>query len=432
MTSRSEGSQPPPSAVDLPVPLWRNRSYLLLVGGQAISEVGTQVSDLAYILLILALTHSPAQVGLVGALELLPVLLLSLHAGALIDRWDRKRVMIFCDTGRALCLASMVVALALGRLTLLQIYLVALSESTLSVFFDLAERACLRNVVPREQLPAASAQNQTITYTSALVGPTLSGVLYSVGQAFPFLTDALSYLASVLSLLWIKTPFQQQRQPASHALWGDIKEGFLWLKSQPLLRFMTLMIGGLNLTAVGMSLIVVILAQQLHASAFALGLILAIGSVGGIVGGMVGPFFVKRFRYGQVISLVCWCTALILPLFALASNLVVLTIVLTLYLIWGRIMSVMNFNYRTALTPDAMQGRVLGISSLIVRGSLPIGIALTGLLLQRFGGVLTVLIFAVYRLLVALSVTLNPHVRHAPLLSELQKSTEKEGTGSFQ
>jgi len=86
-------------------------------------------------------------------------------------------------------------------------------------------------------------------------------------------------------------------------------------------------------------------------------------------------------------------------------------------------MGVMNFNYRTALTPDAMQGPVLGISSLIVRGSLPIGIALTGLLLQQFGGILTVLVFTVYRLLVALIVTLNPHVRRAPRLLELQASS---------
>ncbi len=174
-------------SISIPIPLWRNRSYLLLVGGQAISEVGTEVSALAYTLLILALTHSPAQVGLVGVLELLPVLLLSLHAGALIDRWDRKRVMILCGIGRAICLASVVLALALGRLTIVQIYLVALSEATLSVFFNHAERACLRNVVPREQLSTASAQNQTITYTSAFIGPTVSGALYTVGQVFPFL-----------------------------------------------------------------------------------------------------------------------------------------------------------------------------------------------------------------------------------------------------
>ena len=185
---------------------------------------------------------------------------------------------------------------------------------------------------------------------------------------------------------------------------------------------MTLMIGGLNLTATGMSLIVVILAQQQRASSFAIGVILAVGSVGGIVGATFASFLLKRLKYGQGISLVCWCNALILPLFALAPNLLILALVLTLYLIWGYIMGVFNFTYRTALTPDAMQGRVLGISSLVVRGSVPVGLALTGLLLQRFGAVPTVVIFAVYRVFLALIVTFNPHVRKAPFLNEIHAS----------
>lgn len=288
MTQEREGSRQSRPIDGSPVPLWRNRDYLLLVGGQAISDAGSEVSDLAYILLILAITGSPAQVGIVGALELLPVLALSLYAGTIIDRLDRKRVMIVCDAARALCLSSIVIALAIGRLTIVQIYLVALIESSFSVFFDIADRACLRNVVPREQLPAASAQNQAITY-------------------------------------------------------------------------------------------------------------------------------------GQGIGAVCWCTALILPLFAPAPNLLVLAAILTLYLVWGRMMGVFNFSYRTALTPDAMQGRVIGIPSLIVRGALPVGIALTGALIQTLGVVPTVLIFTAYRVLIALLVTLNPHVRKAPPLAKIQE-----------
>src|SRR5438046_422751 len=99
--------------------------------------MGTEVSDLAYILLVLALTGSPAQVGFVGALEAAPVLLLSMPAGALIDRWDRRRVMIFCDMARALILVSIPVAFATGHLTLVQIYITALLEPTFGVFFDL-------------------------------------------------------------------------------------------------------------------------------------------------------------------------------------------------------------------------------------------------------------------------------------------------------
>jgi MFS family permease len=86
--------------------LWRNRDYILLLSGQTVSSIGTGVSELAFPLLILALTGSPAQAGFAGALRLLPYVILTLPVGVLVDRWDRKRVMIFCDTGRALSMAS--------------------------------------------------------------------------------------------------------------------------------------------------------------------------------------------------------------------------------------------------------------------------------------------------------------------------------------
>lgn len=394
--------------------LWRNRDYLFLVSGQAISSMGTEVSDLAYILLVLALTNSPSQVGFVGALEAAPVLILSMPAGALIDRWDRKRVMIVCDVARAIILASIPLAFAIGHLTLIQIYITALLEPTCGVFFDLAERACLPQMVPREQLPSVSSQNQAIGYTAALLGPTLSGALYSVGRLFPFLVDAISYLVSVVSLLFIKTPFQEERRTAPQKLRVEIKEGFLWLWHHPLLRFMTLLVGSLNLTVAGIYLVMVVLAQNLHASAFTIGLIFGVGSIGGIAGAFVGPFIQKRLSYGQAIIGICWLTALIWPLLALAPNLLVLTLFFALYLIWGRIMSVVNFSYRMALTPDEMRGRSSGIGNLLVRGSLPIGIALTGILIQNIGVVTTVFIISGCRVLIALAATLNAHVRNAP------------------
>src|SRR5215470_4790037 len=122
--------------VKRPTPLWRNRDYVLLLSGQLVSSVGTQVSMLAFPLLVLAITHSPAQAGIVAALRGLPYALFILPAGALIDRWDRKRVMILCDTGRALALGSIPLALALGQLTLVQLYLVSLIEGTLFIFFS--------------------------------------------------------------------------------------------------------------------------------------------------------------------------------------------------------------------------------------------------------------------------------------------------------
>src|SRR5712692_1444544 len=109
----------------LRVPLWRNRDYMLLWSGQTVSLVGTVISQTAFPLLVWDLTHSAAQVGLVGGLGTLPYVLLSLLVGALIDRWDRKRVMILCDIGRALAVLSVPIALWLDALTLWQLYGVA-------------------------------------------------------------------------------------------------------------------------------------------------------------------------------------------------------------------------------------------------------------------------------------------------------------------
>src|SRR5438132_6260004 len=192
-------------------PLWFNRDYMLLWSGQIVSNIGTQVSQLAFPLLILALTGSAAQAGFAGALRALPYVIFSLPAGALIDRWDRKRTIILCDTGRALSLASIPVALVTGHLTIIQLYLVSLIEGTLFVFFNIAEAACLPRVAPKEQLPAATAQNMATDGVTTLIGPSLGGALYTAGRLLPFVADAISYTISVISLLFIKVKFQKER-----------------------------------------------------------------------------------------------------------------------------------------------------------------------------------------------------------------------------
>ncbi len=234
-----------------PASLWRNRNYLLLWSGQVVSSVGTQVSQLAFPLLVLLLTHSAAQAGFTGALRALPYLLFGLPAGALIDRWDRKHVMIFCDAVRALCLASIPLAFALGRLSIIQIYLVSLVEGTLFVFFDIAETSCLPNVVEREQLPAAVAQNQATQGITSLLGPPIGGLLYGVSLLLPFVVDAVSYLVSVVSLCWIRSKFQQKRAIARRRLDREVREGLAWFWRQPMLRVMAVLSCGVNLVVAG-------------------------------------------------------------------------------------------------------------------------------------------------------------------------------------
>ncbi len=157
-------AEPVPSTPRKPRRLWRNRDYMLLWSGQAVSSIGTQVSTIAFPFLVLAMTGSATQAGLMGAVRAVPYLIFSLPAGALIDRWNRKRVMIICDTGRALALGSIPAALLLAQLTLLQLYIVSAVEGTLFVFFNLAEVAAYRGSCrrsncqrPRRRTPPPTA-----------------------------------------------------------------------------------------------------------------------------------------------------------------------------------------------------------------------------------------------------------------------------------
>ncbi len=158
-------------------PLWRNRNFLLLWSGQTVSTLGTNVSTLALPLLVLALTHSPAQAGLLTAMRLLPYLLFSLPAGALIDRWNRKAVMIRCDLVRWLALGSVPLAFSIGYLTLIHLYIVAFLEGTAYVFFSIAQIAALPQVVSSAHLPQAYALDTTTEYIGTLLGPSLGGFI---------------------------------------------------------------------------------------------------------------------------------------------------------------------------------------------------------------------------------------------------------------
>lgn len=403
-----------------PKSLWLNLDYMLLWSGQMVSNVGTQVSTLAFPLLILALTNSPAQAGFAGALRALPYLIFSLPAGALIDRWDRKRVMILCDTGRALSMASIPVALMLGHLTILQLYLVSLIEGTLFVFFNIAEAACLPRVVPKEQLPAATAQNMATDGITVLLGPSLGGALYSAGRLLPFVADAVSYAVSVISLFFIKVKFQKERVAARRNLGIEIQEGLSWLWHQPLIRFIAILTGGGNLINSGYVLIIIVLAQQQHASSFTIGLIFAVGGIGGIIGALIATSLQKRLSFGQAIIGTSWIFALFIPLYAIAPNPLMLGIITAATFVAGPVYNVVQFSYRSAIIPDELQGRVNSVFRLIAFGGQPLGLALTGLLIQNIGVIPTILVDAAGMVILAVAATVNTHVRNAKPLSEIE------------
>jgi MFS family permease len=395
-------------------PLWRNRDYLLLIGGQGVSAVGSQISLVAFPLLIFALTRSPAQTGLMASLRSLPYALFTLPAGALVDRWNRKQLMILCDTGRALALGSIPLALLLGHLTYLQLYVVSLLEGTMFVFFTLAESASLPRVVTPEQLSTATGQNEVLTSLSGLLGPALGPILYGLGRSVPFLTDAISYAVSVVSLLFIKTRFQGERDVehrTSLHLWTEIKEGVAWLWHNPLMRFIAVLTFGLITPCYGYVLILILLAQNMHASNVTLGLIFAGGGIGSVIGALVaGPLY-RRFGFARVLVGSAWLWAVLWLLYAFAPDPIILGAVNAVSFTVVPIYTVVQYSYRLAAIPDHLQGRVNSVFRLIAFSGQPLGIAVTGFLLQAIGPVYTVLVLFLPQGVLCVAATFNKHLR---------------------
>lgn len=279
--------------------LFRNRDYLLLWGGQVISTLGSTASWVVYPLLILALTASPEAAGVAGALRALPYLVLSLPAGALIDRWDRKRVMIACDAGRALAVASIPLAIAFDALTLVQIYAAALIEGSLFVLFNMAEVAALPRVVATAELPQAAAQNEAGFAAASIAGPSIGTALYQwPGRGAPFVADAVSYVVSVLSLLAIRAPFRDATASVRRDLAAEIVERLAWLWRNRLVRYIAFLTGGYNLVNAALPLVLIVLAKDLGAGDAAIGIMFSASGVGGVAGSLVGGQVQRRFSFG--------------------------------------------------------------------------------------------------------------------------------------
>ncbi len=396
-----------------PSPLWRNRDFLLLWTGQVVSTIGTRVSGLAYPLIVLAITGSAAQAGLVAAAQTAPFLIWFLPAGALVDRWPRKRIMLAADAGRAVALASVAVAVLLGRIMIGYLIVVAFVEGTLYVFFLLAETAALPYVVPRPQLPAAVAQNQARDQGASLIGQPLGGFLFGLGHAMPFAVDAVSYLVGVAMTAPIRRSLEEERPPERRHLLAEISEGVRWLWDQHLLRALVAIAAVGNLAFSALSLTIIVRAKDLGASPASIGVLLGLFGAGAIAGALAAPA-VQRLVPPNVILLgaLWWWVAQMVAL-ALAPTVFLLGAVYTVGALMGPIFQTTSAAYRYALTPDRLQGRVYGVSRMIGWCTVPLGAFLGGISLQTLGAVPTFAALATCLAIVAAASTASQQIRRA-------------------
>jgi MFS family permease len=282
-----------------PAALRANRDFVLLWMGEASSRLGFQVALVGYPLLVLALTGSAVKAGLVGFARMLPWFLFSLPAGALIDRLNRKQVMVVSDLGACLALLSIPVAVWMGGLSLAQIIIVAFLEGGFLVFFSIAETGALRSVVPAEQLSDAIAANDARAYAAYVAGSPLGGVLFGLGRALPFLVDAVSYLVSLLLVLATSKEFQETRTRPGQRLRAEVAEGARWLWAQPFLRAALLLVAGSNFVFAAVTLAAIVVAREQGASPALIGVMLAFVGVGGLLGALAAPWLRRRISPAQ-------------------------------------------------------------------------------------------------------------------------------------
>jgi Transmembrane secretion effector len=408
----SPGNRPGSGLLSTERAIWRVRDFRLLWGAQVFSEVGTGITRLAYPLLMLTLTGSPAQAGALAAVQALPYVMFGLVAGALADRWDRKRLMIWCEATRGLLMLSIPVAIWLDCLTPTQLYVTGFLGGLGYVLFSAAEGGALPNVVSRDDLPAAVAAQQATSSASSMVGPALGGVLYGAGRALPFLTDAVSYLISVGMLRSIRSRFQADARVRATVVWRDVLEGLRWLWTHRALRPIALAAGGLQLAISGVGLVVIVSARDQDAAASTTGLLLAGAGVGGVAGAAVATRIRNRLGLGETLLAVVWAQAGLWGLFAASPNLAVTGVVLVVFAATMSVFGVTVLSYQLAVTPDHLRGRIGTAFGLILWAAAPLGAAAAGVLLAELSPAAVSLCFAGWVVVLAATCTATRAIRH--------------------
>jgi len=396
--------------------IWRNRDFVVLWAGRLVSTLGSGISAIALPLLVLAITHSPARAGVVAAVAGAPYFVLSVPAGVLVDRWNRRTILIVCDTGRSLTWAVVGVAALTKHISLPLLVVAAACEGTFFVFHNIAMSAVLPRVVTREQLPSAVAQNAVILGTSDLLGPAIGGAVFQLGRSIPFLVDAASYFASIFSLALIRTPLSAPRGRERPGTLHEAAEGLRFITGQPALRALTLAGGIGDVLFAGIALALIVTAQrQAHASAAAIGAVFAVASGAGLLGAIAAPRVIGRLDVGPTFMAFGIVGALVFPLLTITRSVLTIGAVWTANVFLLDIGNVARDSFQLGITPDELRGRVNGLVELVSYGGLPIGTALAGFSLAALGPVETIGIMAAGRIVLTIWLVATPSVRRATL-----------------
>ncbi|MFD4676742.1 MFS transporter [Lentzea sp. NPDC058450] len=399
------------------VPLRKNVQFQLLWAGGAVSQLGTTITTLAMPLLVVALTGSYLLPGVIAGARAAALLLTLMPAGVWVDRWDRRRTLVWSQSVQALAAALLAVAILTGHTYLYVFIALAVVDGVCTAFASPARASAIQAVVPAEQLTTAFAQEEARGHAARVAGPPLGALLMVAGRSVPFVVDALSYAVAAACAWFAKIPerAEKPRQRMRH----DLKDAGRWLWRQTGLRNLTIVFLVLNLLGGASMLPVFALVAERGGSSLDTGVVFAGIGVGGVLGSLLAPKVTLAPGPLMVAVLAVFgvCTlAMALP-FGVFWPFVPLAVTAVV----TPLINVSVSAVQSLLVPPDMMGRLDAVSTLAARVLTPVSPALGGFLAGTVGGGVALLAFGALILvtaLVAAFTDLSTSVQRKPSLGD--------------
>jgi MFS family permease len=376
-------------------PLKGNREFRLLLRGSSVSMLGSRVSAIAYPLLVLALTGSPVVAGWASFATIAPSILVYLPAGALVDRWDPRRAMLCSEFGRGTAIATIVVALALRRTTVVELVVLGAIEQILGVFSVLAERRFVRSLVQRGQETSALARSEARTHMVIMLGRPLGGLLFGLGRIIPFVADAFSFAVSVGVLVRIGKGRDSGRaeRVASRRLGleisglaCDIGEGLRWLRLNPFAGIALPLSAGTTLISQALIMVFVAEATIRDLSPVTIGIVLAASGAGGALGSAVASrLFSLAGYYLLPIQMGVWMATLGFLAWTGGGSYRGMAIAMAVMGFSGALGNIALDTFVIRNAAKTMLARVTSVDRLTTFGALALGPPLGGILFELCG-----------------------------------------------
>jgi MFS family permease len=378
---------PTPPAPPTAGPSGPDHDYRRFWLAAAVSNLGDGIRLAALPLLALELTSDPRLIAGVTAASFLPWILIGPLAGAVVDRQDRRTLMLVGQVARGLAVLVLAVGVSTGRANIALVYLAALAISTGETIVDSASQAAIPRLVGPDRLVRANAQlNVAENLFNDVLGVALGAVLFAGASSLPFFVDAATFGLGALFLALVRRPLQGARTAPSTTLRADIAEGFGFLVHHPLLRGLALSVATTNLALhMGLGVMVVLVVDEIGASEATFGTILAVGAVGGVLGSLVAGRLTEWLTPRRTLMVTHVPFVLSAALFAVATQAWVASLAFGLSSFALVVYQIPSRALRQQVTPDRLLGRVVAAFRIFGLGGPVVGAPIGGVIAAASG-----------------------------------------------